>query len=444
MGIENVNLFLRSLVTASHTCLSDIIPSLWTHVYVLNMPKHCPIYVDATTFDGVVCWQVSQVYSSNTVARVWFNTDTDSYRLEKNSTYSAYMTPVMAFGSEDYRLGNNTDILEISKTGQLLRHITTVEVNATTTDTAATVTTETTPTSNTGYTDRDNILIGYELETDSWIDDEVDFDEEGYDNAIQEWIDNNMPDTSYFSSRTIQRIEEDLRENAIENVDRCDYESSCEGSWDDIPENIPGFKAHRDGSVEGPEIVLASPQSIDKAKSMTDSLFSYVVDEVGATINEGCSFHIHISVKGRKHTYGNGIQALMTDYVLHQAIAGRLPASLLNRWCNGPMSQYFPIELESDKYQFIAHRDYDDYATWEFRCFGNIRNARDAKTCIDVAVEAYCWAYAMVKLHGVANACMRVFGSKESSDILDYLNGLVDNEVEAKLTELRNIARRSA
>jgi hypothetical protein len=311
--------------------------------------------------------------------------------------------------------------------------------NTSTTPNSETATNDASTTTRDSGTNRDDILIGYELETDSWPDSET--DDESYQQALTDWVDDNTPDTSHLSATTCNRIREELYEAASENVDESDYRTGMD--YSDIADHLPGFKAHRDGSVSGPEIVLKTPQTIDNAKGMTDSLFSFV-DEQGAEINEGCSFHIHVSVKGRKHTYGLAIQALMCDYVLQQAISGRLPRGLLNRWCNGPMNSYFGFDLDSDKYNFVAHRPYDDYATWEFRCFGNISNAVDADTCIDVAVEAYCWAFAMVRLHTPTGALMRVFETTNKETLQSYFSDLIENEIEQKLTQLRNIARRSA
>jgi hypothetical protein len=308
-----------------------------------------------------------------------------------------------------------------------------------TTPSSETATNDASATTKDSGTNREDILIGYELETDSWPDNET--DDDAYQDALTEWVDENTPDTSHFSSATCNRIREELYEAASEHVDESDYRTGMD--YSNIANHLPGFKAHRDGSVSGPEIVLKTPQTIDNAKGMTDSLFSFV-DEQGAEINEGCSFHVHISVKGRKHTYGLAIQALMCDYVLQQAISGRLPMGLLNRWCNGPLNSYFGFDLDSDKYNFVAHRPYEDYATWEFRCFGNIDNASDADTCIDVAVEAYCWAFAMVRLHTPNGALMRVFETTNKDSLQAYFTDLIENEIEQKLTQLRNIARRSA
>jgi hypothetical protein len=286
-------------------------------------------------------------------------------------------------------------------------------------------------------TNRDDILIGYELETDSWPDSEL--HEEAYDEAIMEWVDSHFPpDTAHLSSRTVNTIREELCDAAREELDSSDYTTGM--SYSDISNHIHGFTAHRDGSVSGPEIVLSKPQTIDQAKRMTVPLFSFV-GEHEAEINTGCSFHIHVSVKGRAHTYGYVIQSLMIDYVLQQAIAGRLPTGLLDRWCNGPLSSYFAFDLDSDKYNFVAHRPYDGYTTWEFRCFGNIDNANDAQTCIDVAVESYCWAYAMIKAHGKNEVLTRVFGTTDRTAIITHFTKLLDGEIEEKLTELRNISR---
>jgi hypothetical protein len=311
-----------------------------------------------------------------------------------------------------------------------MRVVATEPVTATTTEVVA---------QSDGYTNRDDIRIGYELECDSWDTsaDDGELDEEAYDTARTEWVDNNMPDTSYLSDRTIDRVRDDLWDASSEHIDSSEYMSSS-GDWGYIDNELSGFRAHRDGTVEGPEIVLATPQGIDKAKAMTGQLFTYI-EHHEAEINKGCSFHIHVSVQGRKHVYGTGFQALMIDYVFQQALAGRLPTRLLDRWCNGSLSSYFDVSLESGKYEFIAHRP--EHGTWEFRCFGNIDNATDAKTCIDVAVEAYCWAYAMTRAHGTATAVMRVFDTTLTSSLVRMFRDLLENQIESQLTKQRNIDR---
>jgi hypothetical protein len=160
------------------------------------------------------------------------------------------------------------------------------------------------------------------------------------------------------------------------------------------------YSIERDGTVSGIEIKPAQPLDPDAAlesyKVLTETLDSFAV-------SNRCSFHVHLSVDGLKHNYGINMQAWMYLYILNNL--SRVPKGVLERWVNaGSVSEgdrYFKQKLGgssnrdvAERYSFVAFRH--EFMTWEFRCWGNIKEVADAKTCIDLSVEAYNYAFDLV------------------------------------------------
>lgn len=140
-----------------------------------------------------------------------------------------------------------------------------------------------------------------------------------------------------------------------------------------------------DASVQGPEIKPSEPVSVAEAGVMVDALFNNDI-----TVDTGCSFHVHVSLKNDQGArYQRALQLYMIEYVLSNL--DQIPETCRARWMNQhTMARYFSIKPTAEKYAFVAFRDH--LRTWEFRCFGNITNAEDAKLCIKLAANAYHYA----------------------------------------------------
>jgi hypothetical protein len=160
------------------------------------------------------------------------------------------------------------------------------------------------------------------------------------------------------------------------------------------------FSIERDGTVSGIEFKPAQPlapdESLERYKTLTEAFDSLEV-------SKRCSFHVHVSVDGLTHTYGINMQAWMYLYILQNI--SKVPKGVLERWsASGEMAEgdrYYKQKLGGsadrnyeERYSFVAFRH--EFKTWEFRCWGNIKSVEDAKTCIDLSVEAYNYAFDLV------------------------------------------------
>jgi hemolysin activation/secretion protein len=111
-------------------------------------------------------------------------------------------------------------------------------------------------------------------------------------------------------------------------------------------------------------------------------------DNHSLTIDNNCSFHIHLSVDGVKHVYGQQTQAEMSAYLLKnidefpKSVQDRLRTDA-TRWCEPRVS--------TEKYTFINYNA--DFGTWEFRLWGNINNYQDAKKALFLSIRALKHAY---------------------------------------------------
>lgn len=191
-----------------------------------------------------------------------------------------------------------------------------------------------------------------------------------------------------------------------------------------------GLTYESDGTVDGPEIQTAGPNSFITCMQHADWLFS----NMDMTIDERCSFHIHLSIPGIKHTYGRNLQiALMLSVLL----TPDRPSALHDRWNFTPerdddedydcdedeqkswLERYFDVRPSANKYSFVAHRG----DTWEFRGFGNVSNADDARWCLKAAVKAMQRGYRL--LHGIETlegfSQLVKLGNNEVSQVLSAL-----------------------
>jgi len=145
----------------------------------------------------------------------------------------------------------------------------------------------------------------------------------------------------------------------------------------------PLLDAKADNSVKGPEITtLGGCSYTDFCEALDMLMRNWMV------VDKHCSFHIHLSLPGVKHSYGKRFQQSMLEYILaHQK---EVPACVKQRWQDHEwVAKYYGFTLDDDKYRFVAFRG----MTWEFRCFGNVSTVKDAMTCLDLAIRAFQHAY---------------------------------------------------
>lgn len=137
-----------------------------------------------------------------------------------------------------------------------------------------------------------------------------------------------------------------------------------------------------DGSVEGPEIRTRGPRTV---KQFIDAL--KIVTQNQMVVNEGCSFHIHVSFPGtqwKKDDYN--FMAYLQQGVLRNF--QKVPESVRARWRNESAGRWCRLQAGSDRY-FTA---YNDLGTIEFRCWGNVSKFEDGLRCLQLTVEALRYA----------------------------------------------------
>lgn len=151
------------------------------------------------------------------------------------------------------------------------------------------------------------------------------------------------------------------------------------------PENI---EMGTDGSVRGFEFRTRGGLTSIQFDAAADHIFG----EMTHTVDNGCSFHIHVAVEGLTHQYGERFQEALIEYLVENS--ERAPDRVRARWRAIRNNRYILIHISDQKYSFV-HK-HPRFNTWEFRCFGNIDNAADAKVCRDLAVEAMQHAYKVI------------------------------------------------
>lgn len=242
------------------------------------------------------------------------------------------------------------------------------------------------------------VLCGFELETQSTdgmkANDEGELDEDSYYEAISEARDellNELPSWLDIHGRNNdsmrERIEEIAYEHASESVDSSEYtRDSLSTIRDQVRWGSLSFvEVVKDGSVEGFEFrTVGGLKYLPFAKSLT-ALFKKFDHE----IDDGCSFHVHLSIPGIKHQFGTQFQIALNEYIIEHQI--RLPESVRERFKGAPNNQYISGLVGSKaKYSFThAHHS----GTWEFRCFGNVQSASEGMACLNLAIEAMAYAY---------------------------------------------------
>ncbi len=186
--------------------------------------------------------------------------------------------------------------------------------------------------------------------------------------------------------RAVADMEESWRSDWEENCDMDQFRSSAPDVYNDFDCNFKReIDCGSDASVRGGEIRTVGGKSPARFMAIVSDIFKQNTFE----IDHGCSFHIHLSVPGVMHKYGPDMQAEMMAYLFDQY--HRWPLAVRKRFTTSSCERYFAPQLDRDKYSMIHFSSH--CKTWEFRFFGNVSNARDARHCLILAIEAIRHAY---------------------------------------------------
>jgi hypothetical protein len=259
----------------------------------------------------------------------------------------------------------------------------------------------------TPFARRAMIRCGFELETQATESncDDQEIDHESADEAIREEAErefNEIPRNirNALCDSTVDDVMNDLQDRIRENFDYSDYMQSNDDALQDEIDNAIGIAMRDDNSfskVNKPKIQCGKDGSVEGYEFRTIGALTYAQFVIASraafsldhTIDEACSFHVHLSIPGVKHSYGDRFQLALVEYLIENI--GRIPQSVRSRWKYAPSNQYIKGLLSSkNKYSFVyAH----EQGTWEFRCFGNVHNTKDGLTCLNIAIEAMAHAY---------------------------------------------------
>lgn len=156
-----------------------------------------------------------------------------------------------------------------------------------------------------------------------------------------------------------------------------------DGNAQEYDISAPHIEVGSDSSVRGGEIRTLGALKPQEFMAAAIALFKGHDFE----IDTGCSFHIHLSVPGIKHSYGKHLQAEMMAYLLENQ--DRLPESVRERLKSDAI-RFCQFKLDSDKMRAVHGHP---QRTWEFRLFGNVTTQHEAWRCLLLAIDAMRHAY---------------------------------------------------
>jgi hypothetical protein len=174
---------------------------------------------------------------------------------------------------------------------------------------------------------------------------------------------------------------------------RCGFELEFQSvnGVEDSGEDDNGDAASPADEISAPHIEVGSDSSVRGGEARTVGALKPTEFMAAATalftghdfeIDTGCSFHIHLSVPGVRHSYGPRLQGEMMAYILENR--HRLPASVQTR-LQSKAVRFCMFHIDGDKMRAIHGHP---QRTWEFRLFGNVDNALDAWKCLLLAIDA--------------------------------------------------------
>jgi hypothetical protein len=238
------------------------------------------------------------------------------------------------------------------------------------------------------------VLAGFELETqetDGLTDGDGELDHDAFDEAVNEGVNdilrNHRSLRDRLSSGTWDSIVDEVTDEVRANMDDSDY---CIDGLENMRDRfcVRNMEVGSDSSVNGFE--FRTRGGLSYADFRTALVGTMAHDH---TVDEGCSFHIHLSLPGVKHKYGAKMQAAMVEYIAERILD--LPEGVQNRLSGTGTNNFIKGLFESrEKYSFV---NYHRQGTWEFRCFGNVNSTWGGMVCLDIAIEALAHAYKVVR-----------------------------------------------
>lgn len=202
--------------------------------------------------------------------------------------------------------------------------------------------------------------------------------------------------TKSWADKSTKALEKDI-EKTLDITQLTKDRHIDERKWKDtmlLPHAPNEFDIKSDGSVSGFEIATKGAWTVQEFVRGTGKVFD---PSMNHEITKGCSFHIHVGVKNRELTYTKNMQKHIYTYLLENI--KKFPKSVTDRLNglvndhSGNYKHHFCRFVSPDKYSFVHfHRE---YKTWEFRCWGNIDNKKDAIQCLMLSLRAL--AYALAK-----------------------------------------------
>jgi hypothetical protein len=230
---------------------------------------------------------------------------------------------------------------------------------------------------------------------------------------------NNLPNGTV--TNAMQNILEEIQDSWRETWESDELENNPENYYSKIPaeydfdtRNLP-LELGTDSSVRGGEIRTLGGLTVSQFIQCARHVFKHKFE-----VDEGCSFHIHLSLPGIKHTYGKEFQANVIAYLLDHmyelpdSVIERLQSSAI-RWCKP--------ELATDKYTMVHKHPQN---TWEFRLFGNITNTKDAIRCLMLACRALQNAYRLQLAKQEARLTERLVKADQT------FSGIAANAIETR------------
>ena len=136
-----------------------------------------------------------------------------------------------------------------------------------------------------------------------------------------------------------------------------------------------------DSSVSGGEVATIGGIKIVDFIESSKNLFARNDFDIDAN----CSFHIHLSIEGVEHHYGERSQAEMLAYILKHV--EELPENVQRRIERN--NSYYQSRINTNKYSAIHFHG----KTWEFRLFGHVEEYKEGIKCLNMAYKAMRHAY---------------------------------------------------
>lgn len=237
------------------------------------------------------------------------------------------------------------------------------------------------------------VRCGFELETQCTESEGDETDYEAADQAIADEASNIYSDNvghdlrDLLSNSLLESIQDEIREGVTDNFDYSDYQTSSTGTIKRAINNS-NVEVVDDSSVSGVEMRTRGGLKYKEFTTALSDCFGLVHE-----IDTKCSFHIHLSLPHVRHSYGERFQLALVEYLIEAM--PRLPETVRERFQGAPENKYIQgLTSSRHKYSFVnAH----SLNTWEFRCFGNVKNTGDGITCLNIAIEALAYAYDLTK-----------------------------------------------